>query len=65
MNFEQELQALVDRYEIGEIEITYKKSVTLKALPVKTPIINEQTTETVLAGEVPADEAILARYLGK
>lgn len=34
MNFEQELQALVDKYNIEEIEVSYKKKTTFRALPL-------------------------------
>lgn len=34
MNFEQELQALVDKYNIEEIEVSYKKKTTFRALPI-------------------------------
>lgn len=33
MTFELELQSLVDKYDLAEVTVTYKKSVTLSANP--------------------------------
>lgn len=65
--FEQELQALVDKYDIGEVEVTYKKKAVFK--PISTHIQNEPV-KTVVPEEIradealPEDEAFLNRYLG-
>ena len=69
MNFEQELQALVDKYNIGEIEVSFKKTLVLKSLDIKS--LNDNHTQNqspVLAPEAElVDESAdqyAARYVG-
>jgi len=72
MNFEQELQALVDKYQIEEIEVSYKKKTTFRALQVGNPYPNVLEKQTQSNMDDPILNSVreeladpnLAKYLG-
>lgn len=71
MNFEQELQLLVNKYGLVEVEFSYKKKMILSAqqilnVPSQTATSNNAlATNKELVDEISPEEAALAaRYTG-
>lgn len=64
MTFEQELQALINKYGLKDVEITYKKQVTLSASTQQHVPTPSQATATGLVDEMESSPLLDAYNRG-